>query len=93
MVRDVRAVWASRPRWIAGKHDLLALVCVAGACSLTGASMLSPAVPTAAALTEAEDNCASAANPIVCENALPGDPESKWQLEKVGDPTIQGFAT
>jgi Domain of unknown function (DUF4082)/Fibronectin type III domain/Bacterial Ig domain len=51
------------------------------------------AVPSATALTETEDNCASAANPIVCENALPGDPASNWEVEGVGDPTIQGFAT
>jgi len=42
---------------------------------------------------EAEGECASAPNPIVCENALPGDPPSDWQVQGVGDPTIQGFAT
>ncbi len=57
-----------------------------------GALLLSSIVPASAA-AEAEDNCASAANPIVCENALPGDPESKWQVNGIGDTTIQGFAT
>jgi hypothetical protein len=37
--------------------------------------------------------CASAPNPIVCENALPGDAPSDWQVRGAGDPTIQGFAT
>ncbi len=45
----------------------------------TGASVLSAA--------------SSCANPIVCENMLPGDPPSDWQVTGAGDPTIQGFAT
>ncbi|HEY3758579.1 MAG TPA: DUF4082 domain-containing protein [Solirubrobacteraceae bacterium] len=40
-----------------------------------------------------EDKCAEATNPIVCENALPGTPPSQWQVEGVGDPSIQGYAT
>ena len=44
---------------------------------------------------------AAAANPcgppvtsvIACENTLPGDPPSDWQVNGEGDPTIQGFAT
>ena len=40
-----------------------------------------------------EPECASAPNPVACENALPGDPASDWQVQGVGDPTIQGFAT
>jgi hypothetical protein len=89
----MRAVWSAQRKPIAGKRGLLALVYVAIACSLAAAFSLSPAVSTAAALTETEDNCASASNPIVCENALPGYPETKWQVEKVGDSTIQGYAT
>ena len=42
---------------------------------------------------EEEDRCASAPNPIVCENALPGDPQSNWQIEGVGDSDIEGYAT
>jgi hypothetical protein len=41
----------------------------------------------------AETECANAANPVACENALPGDPQSDWQVQGVGDPTIQGYAT
>ncbi|HLI32589.1 MAG TPA: N,N-dimethylformamidase beta subunit family domain-containing protein, partial [Solirubrobacteraceae bacterium] len=54
--------------------------------------MLSAAAAPLSAAAET-DNCASAANPIVCENALPGDPPANWQIEGTGDPTIQGFAT
>ena len=35
----------------------------------------------------------SCPNPVACENALPGDPPSDWQVTGVGDSTIQGFAT
>ena len=30
---------------------------------------------------------------IACENSLPGDPPSDWQIDGSGDSTIQGFAT
>src|SRR5260370_26725599 len=32
-------------------------------------------------------------NVIACENTLPGDPTSDWQVSGAGDQTIQGFAT
>src|SRR5690348_2130346 len=32
-------------------------------------------------------------NAIVCENALPGDAPTDWQVSGAGDSTIQGFAT
>lgn len=35
----------------------------------------------------------SAQNPIVTENALPGNPASEWQISGAGDLSIQGFAT
>src|SRR5690606_32759728 len=35
----------------------------------------------------------SGASPIVCENALAGTPQSEWDIEGAGDPSIQGFAT
>ena len=34
-----------------------------------------------------------AGNPIVCENQLPGNPASEWDICGAGDSTIQGFAT
>ena len=30
---------------------------------------------------------------IACENTLPGDPPSDWDVSGIGDSTIQGFAT
>ena len=60
---------------------LLAIVVCAAGCLWLDASAV------------AETECASAANPVACENALPGDPESDWQVAGVGDSTIQGYAT
>jgi len=36
---------------------------------------------------------AACGNPVQCENQLPGDPPSDWQVSGAGDSTIQGFAT
>lgn len=38
------------------------------------------------------DAC-STGNKIACENSKPGTPESVWNIDGVGDDTIQGFAT
>jgi Domain of unknown function (DUF4082)/Fibronectin type III domain/Mo-co oxidoreductase dimerisation domain len=35
----------------------------------------------------------SVPNPVACENSLPGDPPSDWQVNGAGDPSIQGFGT
>jgi hypothetical protein len=59
--------------------------------ALTLAIML--ALVTVSSAPAAEAECASAANPIVCENALPGDPQENWQVEGAGAPSIQGYAT
>ena len=32
-------------------------------------------------------------NAIACENQLPGTPQSQWDVDGAGDPSIQGFAT
>ena len=59
---------------------------------LTSSAMLmSTPAPIAAAATETE--CATAANPITCENAKTGTPRSEWTVQGSGDPTIQGYAT
>jgi hypothetical protein len=47
---------------------------------------LTAAVPPALA-----DTCSP--NPIVCENAQTGSPDTEWDVEGVGDDTVQGFAT
>src|SRR5690242_15606119 len=36
---------------------------------------------------------AACANPVACENALPGSAPSTWQVDGAGDSTIQGYAT
>src|SRR5919198_37740 len=36
---------------------------------------------------------AACANPVACENALPGTPPSQWQATRAGGSTIQGYAT
>ena len=41
----------------------------------------------------AEGECFSAPNPVKCENALPGAAPSTWQVEGIGDTSIQGYAT
>jgi plastocyanin len=46
-----------------------------------------------ASLALATEALAACGNPVACENALPGDPTSDWQVTGVGDSTIQGFAT
>jgi hypothetical protein len=37
--------------------------------------------------------CDPPSNPIVCENSKPGTPEFVWNVNGIGDPLIQGFAT
>jgi hypothetical protein len=41
----------------------------------------------------AQPSCGQLANPIPCENALPGNPASEWDVAGAGSATIQGFAT
>ncbi len=42
----------------------------------------------------AADPCAPpVTNKVACENTKPGDPPSDWQVNGIGDSTIQGFAT
>jgi hypothetical protein len=39
------------------------------------------------------DPCVSPANEIVAENCRPGNPPEEWDVNSIGDPSIQGFAT
>ncbi len=41
----------------------------------------------------AADPCAGLPNPIPCENAKPGTPQSTWDINGAGSSGIQGFAT
>ena len=67
----------SRPHWAIHALALLMALCVA---LLVGA--LGP-----------DRAAAACANPVACENQLPGDPPSDWEVTGAGDATIQGFAT
>ncbi len=58
---------------------------------LTAAVLL--ATPGVSRAADAFSSCPAGANQIACENALPGDPETDWQIDGNGDPSIQGFAT
>ena len=60
------------------------LLALATALGLIGSMLVLP-VPTASA--------ACSGNAVVCENQLPGTPQSVWDVDGVGDTSIQGFAT
>ena len=61
--------------------------------TICATAILTTVSPASVASAVSETECATAANPIACENAKPGTPNSEWQVQGVGDPTIQGFAT
>src|SRR5215467_9415878 len=76
------------PRTLARTMRLL----VAASITLAGSVTVGvPAAPVAAAPCDPPPT----SNPIACENSLPGDPSSAWDLpnQDMGDPSIQGFAT
>lgn len=62
---------------------------VAAAC----ASLVLSVAPFAATASAVTNPCGTGSNPIVCENSKAGAPQSAWQIDGAGDPTIQGFAT
>lgn len=54
------------------------------------------ATPAAQASSQAKaalSGCNLTPNPVQCENAQPGSPQSAWLTNEPGDPTIQGFGT
>jgi len=59
------------------------------------AAVPTPAKAEATAMTDdiQTDPCTPPTNPIACENAKPGNPPSEWDINGIGDPSIQGFAT
>jgi Domain of unknown function (DUF4082)/Fibronectin type III domain/Bacterial Ig domain len=78
----VSGLGVTAPRRLAIRLLLLTCLTVSAAIAL---------LPMSSARAEGE--CASAPNPIACENALPGDPLSDWQVTGIGSASIQGFAT
>jgi hypothetical protein len=59
---------------------------------LAGSAMLM-ATPAQIASAAVEKECFTASNPVSCENSKTGSPRSEWEVERSGDPTIQGYAT
>jgi hypothetical protein len=51
------------------------------------------ALALAPAASDAATTCVDTANPVACENALPGTPTDQWRVNGAGDPSLQGFAT
>ena len=66
---------------------------VGGAAALVLAMLVAPAVTGASVAAAATPCTAPVVNKVACENTLPGNPESEWDVNGNGDPTIQGFAT
>lgn len=64
-----------------------------GVAVLVGAIMPIVSAPRAAPAAAAVDPCGTGSNPIVCENSKPGVPSTVWDIDKIGDESIQGFAT
>jgi hypothetical protein len=64
--------------------------CVRKLLAVTGAAVLACALMVVLpGLTVARASCG---NPVACENALPGTPQSQWDVGKGEGTTIQGFA-
>jgi Domain of unknown function (DUF4082)/Fibronectin type III domain len=66
-------------------NEIVARPWRAGALLLVAALLLLAASPAASQ--------AACANPVACENALPGSPPSDWYVADAGDDSIVGFAT
>jgi hypothetical protein len=70
-------------------HRRLATVAAAAVAAIAaGLPVLTPAPAAAAGPCDAP-----VTSPIACENSLPGNPGSEWDVNGAGDLTIQGFAT
>jgi hypothetical protein len=70
---------------------VLAFVAVLVAAFILSTEVDGGAAPAAAA--ETGPCTAPVTNPIVCENSKEGVSPSEWQIEGIGDESIQGFAT
>ncbi|MDP9374980.1 MAG: DUF4082 domain-containing protein, partial [Chloroflexota bacterium] len=53
-------------------------------------SLAGPLLPASGIL--AADPCLAPANAIVAENCKPGNPQTEWDVDGMGDDTIQGYA-
>lgn len=62
------------------------------ALAVTAGSLVAVA-PAASAVTVFGEACPDGQTAVVCENARPGTPPSTWDINGIGDASIQGFAT
>ena len=79
-VAGLHARRASAPRWAITGLILAVLLSLLSLVNARPAAAASPCGPPVTSV-------------IACENTLPGDPTSDWQVSGIGDSTIQGFAT
>ncbi len=73
---------------LAPRRRVLTVLALLGALILTGLTLA-----TGGSAASGGPCTPPVANPIVCENSLPGDPPSDWEVTGAGDSSIQGFAT
>jgi hypothetical protein len=60
---------------------------------IVAVTMFAAVVGTRVAPSGAATCDPTASNAVTCENQLPGNPKSEWDISGSGDSTIQGFAT
>ncbi len=82
------------PKWLLESNQTMSGV-GPNACSKAGVSIgIVARLLSYFLLLLASARCVLAqSNPIVVENAKPGNPPSQWDISGSGDPSIQGFAT
>ncbi len=85
--RDAKGPWAGR-RSVAVPVPRRLAVLVTLILASTALAIVTAATPAAAAPCDPP-----VANPVACENTLPGSPESEWGITGAGSTSIQGFAT
>jgi Bacterial Ig domain len=78
-----------------GSKFMLVAGCCAAALHVASSPDLLAQQPRGQAPAQAapRDPCAAPANKIVAENCKPGNPSTEWDINGVGDVTIQGFST
>jgi Domain of unknown function (DUF4082)/Fibronectin type III domain/Bacterial Ig domain len=90
LVLPMRKSWHARVRCFCEMGKLRRAACLMFAVVAMIAASFAARSDSAAAA----DPCAPpVTNQVACENTKPGDPPSDWQVNGIGDSTIQGFAT
>src|SRR5450755_3125064 len=76
----------SLARVMSGSGNRLTRLLALPVAVILGIALLAVVVPAA------HSKAASCANPVACENQLPGTPQSVWDSGTTNDTYIQGFA-